>query len=230
MTAPVPLYSTNAAWLAALKLWLMADDTPDVQIQTWLYLAQLRLNRELQSVHMEATIDIPIDDTLKGKPLDIATLIPTFNKVRLVIPFLNAKSAYSVSINEMIDMIGEAVASGSMPTPIDQKSYFCIDTNLLYIFPWPLSGSTVTVKYYPIIPPISATVDTNVFGDWHSDLLLFASLIEGSKFIVEDDRLPTWKTAYAEGVESTNNTSKHQKLGSTPLVRQIWASPGRKGV
>ena len=217
-----PLYANYASWIAALKLWLVADDTADVEVQTWLYLAQLRLNRELQSVPMEATIDIPIDATLAGLPLDIKTLIPNFNKIRLVIPFAYAKPANVVAINEMMALIAAAYQSGPTHAPdiYDPRSY-CIDTGKLYIFPYTQENATVTIKYYPIIEPISDTIDSNIFTEFHSDLFLFASLLEGSKFIVEDDRTPMWEKSYLEGIESTNNTQKHQKMGSVPLVRQI---------
>jgi hypothetical protein len=215
-----PLYADYAAWLDGLRNWLGTDEQPDLDTSTFLYLAQLRLNRELQSVPMERSVDIPITAPLAGLPLDLATLIPDFNKIRLVLPYTNGRPLYSSSINEMTEMIALAAQTSDTPNPED-PGFFCIDTGQLYLFPAPIENNTVVVKYYPYVEPLSVTVAANTFSNYHSDLLLFAALIEGSQFVVEDERIAVWKQSYAEGVESSNNTGKHQKLGSTPLVRQI---------
>lgn len=220
---PTPLYATKAAWTAGLRNWLSTDDQPNLDTELFLYLANHRLNRELQSVPMEASVDIPITVGIAGLPLTILTYIPDFNKIRLVIPYEYGEPADVIAINEMTTKIAQQYNSGTIYTGPDRevKNYYSIDNGLLYINPWYGSGATVTIKYYREVPPLTDAVNSNIFTTYHSDLFLYAALLAGSQFVVEDERVPMWKEAYAEGLESTNNTYKHQKMGSTVLKRQI---------
>lgn len=220
---PTPLYATYAEWIAGIKNWLETDEQPDVDTKLFLYLAQHRLNRELQSVPMEESVDIPITAGLAGAPLDLLTLIPDFNKIRLVLPYANAKPATVRALNEMMTLIAEELNTGVPYTGPDRDrlNYYCIDSRMLYINPWPAEGAIVTIFYYKDVPPIIVGNDTNIFSTYHSDLLLFAALLAGSQFVIEDERIDVWRSAYAEGLESSNNTGKHQNMGSTPLKREI---------
>ena len=215
----IPLYANYDAWLAGLRNWLSTDNQPSADTGLFLYLAEQRLNRELQSVPMETNKDVIITAFTAGLPIDLSVEIPDFNKIRLVLPFPDGPPLYSASLNEISNLYATGASPGLVT--LSAPGFFCIDANKLYLYPKPLEDQVVSVFYYPYIPPLSASVATNTFSNFHSDVLLYAALIAGSQFVIEDERVPVWKDAYAEGLESSNNTGKHQKLGSTPLVRQI---------
>ena len=54
-----------------------------------------------------------------------------------------------------------------------------------------------------------------------ANLLLYASLAEGSNFIVEDDRAQGFEAKYLLNIEIANQKSKRVKMGSTPLRRVV---------
>ena len=220
---PTPLYANHAEWIAGIKNWLETDDQPDVDTELFFYLAQLRLNRELQSVPMEESVDITITAGMVGLPIDLLAEIPDFNKIRLVIPYAYAKPSKVIAINEMLDKIADEFTEGVPYTGPDRReiNYYCIDSRMLYLYPWPGEDAVVTIKYYVEVPFITPTNDTNIFSIFHSDILLSASLLAGSQFIIEDERVPMFENSYALGLDSSNNTGKHQNMGSTPLGRQI---------
>jgi hypothetical protein len=68
---------------------------------------------------------------------------------------------------------------------------------------------------------ISSANNFNVFTVNHPDLLLYASCLEGSRFIVEDERIPVWNDAYNQGLINANLVAKQSKLGSVPLKRGV---------
>lgn len=229
---PTPLYASKAEWIAGIKNWVSTDDQPDLDTAMFLYLANLRLNRELQSVPMEASVDIPITvlasppvSAAAGVPFTLLDYIPDFNKIRLVLPYAYGEPADVIAINEMAEKISKEYDLGYayQYTGPDRniKNYYAIDAGQLYLSPWYGDGATLTIKYYREVPPLTDLVDTNIFTMYHSDLFLYACLIAASEFVVEDERIPMWKEAYAQSLESTNNTHKHQKMGSTVLKRQI---------
>lgn len=224
---PTPLYATYDEWIEGLKNWLTTDDQPTADTNLFLYLGQQRLNRELQSVPMEASETITITAPMVGLPIDLLAEIPDFNKIRLVVPYANAEASTVVAMNEMVNKIARDWDAGSYQPygaygPDRQiLTYYTIDSRKLWMHPWPGEGAVVSIFYYRDVPFIKSGVNTNIFGDYHSDLLLYASLLAGSQFIIEDERIPVFMDAYSQGLDSTNNTGKHQNMGSTVLGRQI---------
>jgi hypothetical protein len=51
--------------------------------------------------------------------------------------------------------------------------------------------------------------------------MLWASLVEGSIFIVEDERGAIFEAKYRTALEQSNQQPKKVKMGSTPLRRFV---------
>lgn len=218
------IFAGYDTWVTNVKNFLDIDDVSDAQIQTFISLAQIRLNRELASYPMEKQFAylqpaVPVD------PLILTTLIPDFNKIRLVVPDTNAFPMNALAINEFMSLL--AAQAGGLPDGMASPwlssimGNYAIDAGILYMNPIPPENANITIFYYIEVPPISATLDSNIFTDNNSDALLYASCLEGSAYIVEDDRLGMWQSKYADAVASANVQGGKIKLGSTVLKRSI---------
>jgi hypothetical protein len=184
-----------------------------------LALAEIRLNRELDSQFMEASAIIPI---VSGTaPPSLNSEVPDYNRVRLVVSSQNKLPLTVLAVNEYQKLV--AIASQGDATPSNNNpTNYAIENQKLFIFPFPVSGSYVTLSYYMMVPNLNATtVDTNVFTQHHADLLLFAACAELSKFIVEPENVGTWESSYQNALAASNMTAKNSKMGSTPIKRQI---------
>lgn len=207
-------YPTDyAGWIELVKDFLDIDDLSDDRIQTFLSLGQTRLNRELNSQWMEA--EAPLTVATFGVAIPIMTSIPDFNRILLVTPNTGSEPLDVVAYNEYKKLV--ALNSAGAAPPIN----YAIQNQLLYVYPYPGVGDIFNISYYMMVPELSLAISTNIFTDHHPDALLYASCLEGARFIVEDERIPIWNNAYNLALDTSNNVAKNAKMGSTPLKRQI---------
>jgi hypothetical protein len=194
------LFATYADWINGIRDWIVAAEFTDAQIQQFLALAQVRLNRDLMSYPMEKKDTFVIIST---DPIDLKAEISDFNKVRLV-RYPGVGSLEAIPINDMVNKLEMDLSTG---TP----KYYSVDAGEL----------TVTVHYYQMVSPIEPGTDTNIFTDYHSDCLLYATLLEAAGFMSEDERIPVWEKNYVASVQASNIDPSNVKKGSTPLVRRV---------
>lgn len=200
------LYANYAAWVAGVKDWLDAAHLSDAQIGTFISLAQDRLNRDLAAWEMEATEDV-------GAYASLVPLPDDFNRIRQV--SVDGAGIYQASTK---GEIARRKASDD-----ETERLFAIDAASVILWPTPIDGTAVTIDYFVKVPKISATAASNIFSSSYPDLLLWASLVEGSLFIVEDERGAIYEAKYQAGLKASNENPKKVKLGSTPLRRMVRA-------
>lgn len=207
--------TTYAGWLTYIRDWLSADDYSDAQIASFLDLAQLRLNREMESHHMEG--EFPIT-TINVDPIPILSMVVDFNKIRLVsIPEFGPLDVLSIS--EMKKLTAQ-YDFNTYPNHRYLRGY-TIDAGKLYIYPARAIGDNIDFLYYKEIPFLSASVPTNVFSLKHQDALLYASLLAGAPYMRDNEDIEVWENQYALALMTANESNKHVKMGSTPLVRDM---------
>jgi len=213
------LAANYTEWLDLLRDWIDVEELSDLQISTCLSLAQIRLNRELDSQWMEATASILVVDG--ALPIPIIADVPDFNRVRLVVSDQNSVPLDALAINEFQKLVAEAVQGSTSVTQNSRPLFYAIENQALNIFPYPTGGSNIILSYYMQVPELSVSVPTNIFSLYHADALLYGGCLEVSRLIVEDERIPMWEQSYAQALIDSNDTAKNSKMGSTPLKRQI---------
>lgn len=204
--------TTFAGWQAYIRDWLAADEFTEAQLNYFLDLAQLRLNREMESYGMEADTQVTL---ATATPFLITSLVADFKKIRLVsIPDVGPLDV--LAINEIkAKLETNKNADASCP-----KNY-CIDAGKLYIYPAQDVGQKIDIFYYKKIPYLSSGNPTNVFSTDYPDALLYASLLAAAPYMREDQDKPVWEGNYTVALVTANNESNAIKKGSTPLVRNF---------
>jgi len=203
--------TSYAGWIARLKDWLVVVDLPDSAFGYCLDSANQRLNRDLNSQWMESTFSHTIVDS---DPIDIEAVIPDFNRIRLV----SLQNAFPLKVKALNEFKNEVAEN---PSGADDPSIYTINAMKLYIWSPPAINKVVDIDYYINVPPLSETVDSNIFTEKHPDAYLYAALLEATPLIAEDERLQTWTTFYNNIREAINVTADRANKGSTPLQRQL---------
>jgi hypothetical protein len=199
------LFSGYTGWLNGIRDFIGADDYSDTQIAIFLGLAQIKMNRELASVPMERTAPVTaLASSPHPLPLD-------FGKIRQV----SVAGVGTYDVQTKADYVN-AQAQGD-----ESQRFYALDMPGLWLWPEPGVNTVITVDYYLEVPPLSDTVDSNVFTDFHADILLYASCLEAAAYMVEDERIGVWQAKYEQGVAMANEVHKRIKQGSTPLMRKI---------
>jgi hypothetical protein len=197
------MYNDYPAWVTGVKDWLDVDEYSDAKIGEFIELAQLRLDRELNSYHMEATeLLVSVDGNF--------TLPADFNRVRLV--SLGGTGTYDpVSKSEYVNQVARN----------ESNRIFTIDANNLAIWPLVSDGTEIMFDYYFKTDHIQTGINVNMYTEHHADLLLWASMIEGFLYMTENDRLQIFEAKYQNAIEAFNFNPKRIKMGSTPLKRMV---------
>ena len=197
------MYANYAAWVTGVRDWLDADHLTDAQVGSFIGLAQSRLNRELNAWEMEATEDQVVFSNYVILPDD-------FNRIRQV----------SIAGTGIYDVSTKGEITNKSAVRDENRRLFTIDAGSIIIYPALVDGVTVTIDYYLKVPALSASVASNLFTTNYSDLMLWAALVEGSNFIVEDERA-IFEAKYQTALEQSNQQPKKVKYGSTPLRRLV---------
>jgi len=199
-----------AGWQNRVKDWLTIYDLPISYIGYCFDSANQRLNRDLSSQWMEKTFTHTIDTN----PIDLPTLIPDYNRMRLV-NLVGGPSLKAVALNEYKNKVAADPGGGGDPV------WYCINAMELLLWPPAPGGAELEIHYYMDIPALSDTIPSNVFSTKHPDAFLYAALLEATPMIAEDERLETWATFYTGIQQSINVSADRANLGSTPLQREI---------
>lgn len=213
------MYANQAEWLAGVKDWLDVANYSDTRVNVWLQMANARLNKDLNSRHMEETTPYTVlaGDVTNGY-IDLSTALVDFNRM-INVNVKNGQSILVVAINEFTDLVAAGV-SGTASIP-PAPCYYCVVGNQLSIYSFPAEGLNLVLTHYTMVPGLSPTVDANAFTINHFNAFLWATLAYGSKFIVEDDRGTMYENNYLNEVEVINKAAKAEKMGSTPLKRNF---------
>jgi len=206
--------TTFSGWISYVRDWIGADEYSDAQIGQFLDLAHVRLNTDLMTFPMEKAITLTVPVVGSEQPIDLAMHIPDFGKIRLVV-VKGIGPLEVAAFNEYVSKVEDLTNTCVRP------EIYTITTGQLYIWPWLGDNDVADIYYYEKVPSLGAALDTNTFSLHHPDLLLYASVLEASPYMVEDERIPVWEGKYSIGVVSANNASTKIKFGSTPLLRKI---------
>lgn len=204
--------TTYAGWIDCIRKTLDLDDYDDDTIGGYISLAQTRLNRELNSQWMEKNSQLTI---AVSPSVAIIPTVPDYNRVRLVSPATGGLPLDVLAFNEYKTLVAGNNSGGQAPIN------YAIEGQKLYIYPVPVVGDIFDFYYYAMVPEITILAPSNIFTQYHPDMFIYASCLEGTRFIVEDERIPIWNDAYNQGLVSSDNVAKNSKMGSTPLKRQI---------
>jgi hypothetical protein len=197
-------------WIARVKKWLDVTDLDDDVFGFCLDSANERLNRDLSSQWMESTTDYIVEDPTEAIQLQYD--VKNYNRMRLV-TIRGSQPLVVVALNEFKN---ESISNtGTTPR------VYCISGMNLLIWPPANTGDVIDIDYYVKVPALDKDQDENVFSIRHPDALLYASLLEATPFIAEDERIPTWSAFYRDIQAAINATADKATKGSTPLKREI---------
>ncbi len=200
---------------AAVANWLArsGDVTLTPSIPDFIALAEARLSRDLRLRAMEtrdnAFVIASAFTALPGGFLELRNIqlnTAPITRLELMAP-------------EQIDTIHAGSQAG-------KPRVYAILADQLQVAPTPASAYTAEIVYWKKFTALSEAQPTNWLLTNAPDLYLYASLMEATAFIGNDDRLPLWVAAYerARGALQSSN-DRGTWSGSVPQVRADRGSP-----
>src|SRR5204863_2785673 len=206
-------------------------DLSDDQIKQALDLAQTRLNNELQAPQLESFYTKVYDGIgwVSMAPID-----PPFQRLISISTSENYQALKPISYFEYQQRVSTdhesrvielaSAAYGDIP------QYYTVNAQAIYLWPAATVGTAIEIRYYKMETLLSSDgpiVNSNVFTLNYPDLLIFATCVEASAFIAEDERSPMWEAKYQGRLVFYNDQNRRSRYGQgvtreIPTMGLVW--------
>lgn len=187
------LKSTIASYLARSDLTSI--------IPNFIQLAEIRLRRDIRISEM-------LVNTALTPSSGVVTLPTDFLEMRSIYFNSNPLTTLEYQTPDLFSRNGWNSTSGT-------SVYFTIIGNELHFSPDPDSTDTVQMLYYAKPDYLSDSNLTNVWTDNCMDAILYASLAEGSVYLMDNESAQRWATLYDRGLSAitlSNNGKKYPNI------------------
>jgi hypothetical protein len=171
----------------AVASWLHRDDLT-ANIPDFITMAQIRLSRDLRIAPLIASTTLTISPSANTGvlPADFVELI------NVQISPTGAELHYVP-----LDTIDRATA-GTVPW------VYTLRGSSIIVGPAWSAGGTLAITYIQKLADITDANQTNWLITNAPDLLLYASLLEASPYLMDDQRIEVWEKLYTSAVKSIN--------------------------
>jgi hypothetical protein len=106
------------------------------------------------------------------------------------------------------------------PTPTDTPRFYAdYDYSHWLISPTPDAAYPFEVLYYELPPLLDDSNQTNWFTEYAPNVLLYASLLEATPFLKNDDRIPVWEGFYNRSIAALNGEDIRQ-ISDRGIIRR----------
>jgi hypothetical protein len=94
---------------------------------------------------------------------------------------------------------------------------FAIVNGQLLIGPVPDAVYALKLTYLSELTPLSDSSETNWLLQKHADVYVYGSLLQAEAHIVNDARIPLWKSAWDEAIAEINAAGNRYRASASPL-------------
>jgi len=177
---------------------LASDQLVYEQIPRLINLAERRIARELK---VEGLINV-----LTGAMQPGLAVYPKPDRWRSTVSFNFGTGDQSNEYNQLFPRSYEYVRSywpnrSDTDVPLFYAEY---DYNNWIVAPTPDQAYPFEVLVYQLLPLLDDTNQTNWLTDYAPQVLLYASLLEATPFLKNDERIPVWQQMYDRSAQALN--------------------------
>jgi len=177
---------------------LASDQIVYEQIPRLINLAERRIARELK---VEGLINV-----LTGTMQPGLAVYPKPDRWRSTVSFNFGTGDQNSEYNQLFPRSYEYVRSywpnrSETDVPLFYAEY---DYNNWIVAPTPDQAYPFEVLVYQLLPLLDDTNQTNWLTDYAPQVLLYASLLEATPFLKNDERIPVWQQMYDRSAQALN--------------------------
>jgi hypothetical protein len=197
---------------AAAANWLARDDLT-LRIPDFVTLAEAKFNRTVLHPKMEIR-STTTADTLDDEPefISLPSDFQTMRRIRL--SGLVGKPRLNFMTQTQMEDYRYSIDNVS-----GRPVYFAIVGDEIELAPTPNEDFEIEMVYRANIPSLAAN-STNWLLTFAPDLYLYATLLESTPYMKEDERIGVWGSAMATVLEQVNSHGDRQSFDSGPST--IW--------
>lgn len=196
----------------AVENWLDRDDLSG-RITEFISLAEARIARRLRvrGVEERSTTTLVAGQEYYSLPSD-------FLEARRVKVNSNPVSILTYLTTAQIDEMYQTSTTGK---PVN----YTIIGQEIQLKPSPSSTDTLEVSYFTKLPALSDSNTTNWLTANAPDLLLYGSLVEAEAYLINDPRIPVWKSGFDEAMIEWNKQEDEARFSGDALSISVGSNP-----
>lgn len=204
---------------ATIRAWVDDVNPNDALIDSWLRIAEERLNNELRSQPQVVRDQATFDDQCAVLPPDWLEHI--YVRVKGGLPF------HYVTPDAYWHMAANTTAPLQIVDPTNSAPLFACGGDMVYttigdtlfILPKidPNALTKIEIGYYRKIRPLQGDDKDEVHTRYPS-ILLNCTLSAGAPYLIEDDRLNTFATLATAGIVKANESTDKGRWSGSPLT------------
>ena len=199
--------TTYSELKTAVANWLDRDDLT-ARIPEFIELTEARYNRILRVRGMESEATQATASGTRSYSLPSEYL-----QMRSIHLATDPITPLEYISPEMMDRIWARTSTG-------KSLAYTIKGDNVYLGPAPDSVYTIKFFYYKKVPALTDSATTNTILTNSPDVYLYGSLLEAEPFLMNDQRVQLWATAFRQAIEDIQNQDdKDRHSGSELRVR-----------
>jgi hypothetical protein len=190
---------------SAIANWLARPDDPTLTpfIPDFITLAETRINRDLRLRAMETRATASLAGAYVALP-------PGFLEMRNFQLNTNPVTALSYVTPQQLDASWAGSSAG-------RPAVYTIIGDAIQVGPAPDAAYDAEMAYYKKIDALSPSRPANRLLTDAPDIYLYASLLEATPFLMNDERLPVWSAAYENAVRAAMTAEDRARWGGSVL-------------
>lgn len=191
--------STYTALKTSVADWLNRTDLT-TQIPDFVTLCEAKMKRRLRRTTTRASLTVAASAVTA--PSDMAEL----RSIRLVSASPSQDNPIRVGTYEMYaERLARAGGTTGRPSDV------CVFHGELLFAPAPDQSYTAEIVYFATLTPLSSTTASNVVLVEAPDAYLYGTLLEAAPYLVNDERIPTWKTKFDDAIDELNAVRSNEE-------------------
>jgi hypothetical protein len=176
-----------------------------------------------------AMAEADINSVLRDRRMIVTVTAPSeCGSIALPTDWLEAQDVRMVGAETPLRYLPLSEANAARTQAFSPPRFYTLRGNGLGLLPVPPADEDgafpeVQLTYYARLPALTGDAETNWLLDQEPEVYLYAALLKAAPFMVDDERVPMWKSLYDNAIARLNLSSKVSLVSGGVLVR------GRRG-
>lgn len=199
--------TTYSELKTAVADWLNRSDLTSA-IPNFIALAEAQMNRQIRHRKMVTRATATLDTPYFSVPADWKETIRFQLNTNPVTPLV------FVTPEQLLE-------DSQMYSAANQPMFYTTVGRQFEVLPQPDGSYEAELLYYAKIPSLSDAAPTNWLLTESPDIYLYATLIQSSPYLKEDERTAIWTSLYEKLVEDMRVADERARIGSSKLKARI---------
>ena len=184
-----------------IQSWLADADMASV-IPVFIRLCEVQINRELTTLAQETTVELSVEPTQTPSATNYVPLPDDFIEI------------VTISSPQTQDNSALQYVSPDRMVAEDSPYFYSIKGSLIML---PTSVFDIVLTYAAKFPELTDTETTNWLTANAYDALLYGSLTHAEGYVMNDQRISLWESAYRRAMDSINEEDDNARYSGNEL-------------